>query len=146
MNDPTLVNNLKLKLKVSIYICVLESGCQDAPLINKPNMVALSKMRVRLTDLLTALLSPAVHDDWRVDEGAGGGHVLSQQAFHFVGTQTDRQIEQLHRSSLGTTMTAMSESHFPHAIKAHFTPKIITAPSFQEKSWQSFRRVLCIAN
>lgn len=49
-----------------------------------------------LTDLLATLLSSVVHDDWRVDEGAGSGHVLSQQAFHFVGTQTDRQIEQLH--------------------------------------------------
>ena len=48
------------------------------------------------TYLFTALLSSVVHDDWRVDEGAGGGHILSQQAFHFVRTQTDRQIEELH--------------------------------------------------
>ena len=51
------------------------------------------------TDLLTALLSSAVHDDWRVDKGAGSGHVVSQQAFHFVGPQTDGQVEELHWSS-----------------------------------------------
>lgn len=51
---------------------------------------------VGLTDLLTTLLSSVVHDDWRVDEGAGGGHILTQQAFHFVRTQTDGQIEELH--------------------------------------------------
>lgn len=58
---------------------------------------------VELTDLLTALLSSVVHDDWWVDEGAGSGHILSKQAFHFVRAQTDRQIEELHWSSLGIT-------------------------------------------
>lgn len=38
-----------------------------------------------------------MHDNWGVDEGAGGGHVLSEQAFHFVRTQTDGQVEELHR-------------------------------------------------
>lgn len=45
------------------------------------------------TYLLAALLSPVVHDDGRVDKGASSGHVLSQQAFYFVGAQADRQIE-----------------------------------------------------
>lgn len=49
-----------------------------------------------LTYLLTTLLSPVVHDDWGVDEGASSGHILSQQAFHFVRTQADGQIEELH--------------------------------------------------
>lgn len=49
-----------------------------------------------LTYFLTALLSSVVHDNGGVDEGAGSGHVLSQQAFHFVRTQTDGQVEQLH--------------------------------------------------
>lgn len=51
-----------------------------------------------LTYFLTALLSSVVHDNWGVDEGAGGGHVLSEQAFHFVRTQTDGQVEELHWS------------------------------------------------
>lgn len=49
-----------------------------------------------LTYFLTALLSSVVHDNWGVDEGAGSGHVLSEQAFHFVRTQTDGQVEELH--------------------------------------------------
>lgn len=66
-----------------------------------------------LTYLLTALLSSVVHDDWRVDEGAGSRHILSQQAFHLVGAQTDRQIEERHWSNVGTaggqpTMTCIS--------------------------------------
>lgn len=56
---------------------------------------------VGLTNLLATLLSSVVHDDWRVDEGAGSGHILSQQAFHFMWTQADRQIEQLHWPILG---------------------------------------------
>ncbi len=70
-----------------------------------------NRKAVELTDLLAALLSSAVHDDRWVDEGAGSGHILSQQAFHFVRTQTDGQIKELHRSSQipsqkkGTTMT-----------------------------------------
>lgn len=54
-----------------------------------------------LTYFLTALLSSVVHDDGGVDEGAGSGHVLSKQAFHFVRTQADRQVEELHRSKNG---------------------------------------------
>lgn len=54
-----------------------------------------------LTYLLTALLSSVVHDDGGVDEGAGGGHVLPKQAFHFVRTQADGQVEELHRSKNG---------------------------------------------
>jgi len=38
-----------------------------------------------------------VHDDRRVDERAGGGHVLFQQAFQLVRAQADGQVEQLHR-------------------------------------------------
>lgn len=60
------------------------------------NYSSVSAYSQRLTYLLAALLSSVVHDDGRVDEGAGGGHVLSQQAFDFVGAQTDRQIEELH--------------------------------------------------
>lgn len=44
-----------------------------------------------------------MHDNGWVDEGAGSGHILSQQAFHFVRTKTDGQIEELHWSGLGIT-------------------------------------------
>lgn len=63
-----------------------------------------------LTYFLTALLSPVMHDDGRVDEGAGSRHILSQQAFHFVGTQADWQIEELHRSIRGIICAGMRET------------------------------------
>lgn len=65
--------------------------------------VCVSVHSEELTNLLTALLSSVVHDDGRVDERAGGGHVLSRQAFHFVRTQTDGQIQELHRSGWSVT-------------------------------------------
>lgn len=87
-----------------------------------------------LTDLLAAFLSSVVHDDWWVDERAGGGHILSQQAFHFVRTQTDGQIEELHWPSLDITGKDMSKC----VLTAHFTPKLIISPSCQEKNWWRF--------
>lgn len=68
---------------------------------------------VTLTYFLTAILSSVMHDDGRVDEGAGGGHILSQQAFHFVRTQADWQIEELHRSIRGIICAGMSETSGP---------------------------------
>lgn len=68
---------------------------------------------VTLTYFLTAVLSSVMHDDGRVDEGAGGGHILSQQAFHFVRTQADWQIEELHRSIRGIICAGMSETSGP---------------------------------
>jgi hypothetical protein len=35
-------------------------------------------------------------DDWRIDEGALGGHALAQQAFHLVGSQAGGETQQLH--------------------------------------------------
>lgn len=49
-----------------------------------------------LTYFLAALLSSVMYDNWGVDEGAGSGHVLSQQAFHFLRTQTNWQVKELH--------------------------------------------------
>lgn len=63
-----------------------------------------------LTYFLTALLSSVMHDNGWVDEGTGSGHILSQQAFHFVRTQTDWQIEQLHRSIVGIICNDMSKT------------------------------------
>lgn len=65
---------------------------------------------VTLTYFLTALLSSVMHDDGRVDEGAGSRHILSQQAFHFVRTQADWQIEELHRSIKSIICAGMSET------------------------------------
>lgn len=59
-------------------------------------MQGQSRIAEALTYFLTALLSSVVHNNWGVDEGAGSGHVLSQQAFHFVRTQTDGQVKELH--------------------------------------------------
>lgn len=53
-----------------------------------------------LTYFLRTLLSSVMHDNGGVDERAGSGHILSQQAFHLVRTQTDGQVEKLHRSVL----------------------------------------------
>lgn len=57
-----------------------------------------TKIIIGLTYFLTTLLSSVVHDDWWVDERASIGYILSQQAFHFMGPQTDGQIKELHRS------------------------------------------------
>lgn len=70
----------------------------------------INKQTGTLTYFLAALLSSVVHDDGRVDEGAGGRHILSQQAFHFVRTQADWQIEELHRSIGGIICAGMSET------------------------------------
>lgn len=94
-----------------------------------------------LTNLLATLLSSVVHDDRWVDERAGSGHILSQQAFHFVRTQTDGQIEELHWSSLGitgksTTMTRVSiisQLHLTHIWQKKWLP-----PLFKGKKWLSF--------
>ena len=48
------------------------------------------------TNLLVALVVSVVQKDRGVDERAGGGHVLSQETFDFVRTQTERQVQELH--------------------------------------------------
>lgn len=48
------------------------------------------------TDLLVPLLPTAVGDDGRVDEGALGGHVLTQQAFHLLWPEAGGEVQQFH--------------------------------------------------
>lgn len=48
------------------------------------------------TDFLVPLLPTAVGDDGRVDEGALGGHVLTQQAFHLLWPEAGREVQQFH--------------------------------------------------
>lgn len=48
------------------------------------------------TDLLAPLLPTAVGNDGRVDEGALGGHVLTQQALHFLRPEAGREVQQFH--------------------------------------------------
>lgn len=58
------------------------------------------------TDLLAPLLPAAVGNDGRVDEGALGRHILTQQALHFLRPEAGREVQQLHMPvvSNGTEM------------------------------------------
>lgn len=83
---------------------------------------------VLLTNLLAALITSVVQKNGRVDEGAGGGHVLSQQAFHFVRTKTDREIQKFHRSNSNQSKPSMWELLFDHKMSSSI---FITAHVFQ---------------
>ena len=48
------------------------------------------------TYFLVPLFSTVVCDNWRVDEGALGRHVLTQQAFHFLWPEAGGKVQQLH--------------------------------------------------
>ena len=48
------------------------------------------------TDLLVPLLPAAVGNDRRVDERALGGHILTQQALHFLWSEAGREVQQFH--------------------------------------------------
>ena len=90
-------------LSVCLCVCVSVCLCVHARLCVSVSVSVRACVHVclrTLTYLLAALLSAVVHDDGRVDEGAGSGHVLSQQAFHLVGPQAGRQIQELHRPIL----------------------------------------------